>query len=251
MKTRLVDLKNAGKKVVALTAYDYPTARLLDEAGIDLILVGDSLGMVVLGYADTTSVTLEDMIRHGGAVVRAVKQAMVVIDLPKGSFETPDKAVASVQRIVDAGASAVKIEGGADRAAIVEAVVNAGTEVVGHIGMLPQQIQEEGGYHIKGRTPEQAESLRHDALAIEQAGACALVLELVTPDLAKEISKLVRIPTIGIGSGEGCDGQIRVLHDIVGLFPWFRPKFVTPLADVASEIRTAAENYASNVRKFD
>lgn len=248
MKDRLVQLKRARRPVVALTAYDYPSARLLDEAGIDLILVGDSLGMVVLGFEDTTRVTLSDMARHGGAVVRAVKSAMVAIDLPAGTYSTPAEAVASARQLAECGDIAVKIEGGTEVADIVAAVVEAGIPVVGHIGMLPQHIHEEGGYKIKGRTPEQAAALLDDAAALEKAGACAIVLELVTPQLSSQISASVTIPTIGIGSGEGCDGQIRVLHDIIGLYPWFRPKFVTPKADVAAIIRDAARAFADETR---
>lgn len=251
MKDRLIEYKRAERQIVALTAYDYPSARLLDEAGIDFILVGDSLGMVVLGHEDTTHVTLDDMIRHAGAVTRAVKNAMVAVDLPAGTFETPETAVASARRITECGDVAVKIEGGADHAPIVAAVVAAGIPVVGHIGMLPQSIHEEGGYRIKGRTPEQATALLDDAKSLEEAGACALVLELVTPDLSRKISASVGIPTLGIGSGAGCDGQIRVLHDIIGLYPWFRPKFVVPKADVATAIRDAASAYAREVRDAD
>lgn len=248
MKDRLVQLKRAGRPIVALTAYDYPSARLLDEAGIDLILVGDSLGMVVLGFEDTTHVTLADMARHGAAVARAVKNAMIAIDLPAGTYETPAAAVASARQLAECGGIAVKIEVGAEVANIVAAVVEAGIPVVGHIGMLPQHIHEEGGYKIKGRTPEQAAALLEDAAALEKVGACAIVLELVTPELSSQISASVGIPTIGIGSGEGCDGQIRVLHDIIGLYPWFRPKFVTPKTDVASAIRDAARAFAEEIR---
>jgi 3-methyl-2-oxobutanoate hydroxymethyltransferase len=248
LREDFITAKKAGKILVALTAYDYPMARLLDEAGVDLILVGDSLGMVVLGYPDTTAVSLEDMLHHTKAVVRGVKRATVVADLPKGAYDQPDAALASARALIAAGAHAVKLEGGQEQAAIISALVAQQIPVLAHIGMLPQQIREEGGYKIKGRTPQQAGRLLEDAAAVEMAGAFGVVLELVTPPLAREISQALAIPTIGIGSGEGCDGQIRVLHDVIGLYPWFRPKFVEPKADVAGAIREAVLDYARDVR---
>jgi 3-methyl-2-oxobutanoate hydroxymethyltransferase len=243
-----VQAKNSGKLLVCLTAYDYPTARLLDEGGVDLILVGDSLGMVVLGYPDTTKVSLGDMIHHTRAVARGVKKAAVVADLPKGAYDQPQAALLSARALLGAGADAVKLEGGRERADIIAALVEQGIPVLAHIGMLPQMIHEEGGYKIKGRTAQQADGLLEDAAAVESAGAFGVVLELVTPPLAREISQKLAIPTIGIGSGEGCDGQIRVLHDVIGLFPWFRPKFVEPQADVATAIRDAVAAYSNGVR---
>jgi 3-methyl-2-oxobutanoate hydroxymethyltransferase len=243
-----IQAKKAGKIIVSLTAYDYPFARLLDESGVDLILVGDSLGMVVLGYPDTTEVSLEDMLHHTRAVVRGVNRATVVADLPKGVYDQPEEALKSAHALIAAGAHAVKLEGGQARAEIIAALVEQDISVLAHIGMLPQQIREEGGYKIKGRTPQQADQLHADALAVEKAGAFGVVLELVTPPLAREISQTLAIPTIGIGSGEGCDGQIRVLHDVIGLYPWFRPKFVEPKADVATIIRDAVQAYAREVR---
>jgi 3-methyl-2-oxobutanoate hydroxymethyltransferase len=243
-----IDAKKAGKILVALTAYDYPLARLLDESGVDLILVGDSLGMVVLGYPDTTAVSLDDMLHHTRAVARGVERALVVSDLPKGVYDQPEEALRSARALIAAGAQAVKLEGGQERAAVIAALVEQEIPVLAHIGMLPQQIREEGGYKIKGRTAQQAGKLLEDAAAVEMAGAFAVVLELVTPPLAREISQALAIPTIGIGSGEGCDGQIRVLHDVIGLYPWFRPKFVEPKADVASVVREAVQAYAREVR---
>ncbi len=241
--------KKEGKILVALTAYDYPLARLLDESGVDLILVGDSLGMVVLGYPDTTSVSLNDMLHHTRAVARAVERATVVADLPKGVYDDPEGALTSARALIAAGAHGVKLEGGQERAGIISALTKEGISVLAHIGMLPQHIHEEGGYKIKGRTPQQADRLFEDAAAVERAGAFGVVLELVTPPLAREISRTLAIPTIGIGSGDGCDGQIRVLHDVIGLYPWFRPKFVEPKADVATVIRDAVQSYARDVRK--
>lgn len=240
--------KGAGRKIAALTAYDYPTARLLDEAGLDLILVGDSLGMVVLGYPDTTSVTLADMERHTGAVARGAKQTLVVTDLPIGTYDTPAEAVANARRLIEAGAQAVKLEGGASVAPQIRALVAAGFPVLAHIGMLPQHIREEGGYKIKGRTPEEAEAIRRDAEAVQEAGAFAVVMEIVIPGLAAGITPSLEIPSIGIGSGDGCDGQILVLHDLVGLFPWFRPKFAVPRAELAGPLTQAARDYVAAVR---
>jgi len=239
--------KQSGRKIAALTAYDYPTARLVDEAGIDLILVGDSLGMVVLGYPDTTSVTLADMIRHTGAVARGTKHAPVIADLPIGTYASPLQAVISARQLLAAGASGVKLEGGAALAPQIRALAEAGIPVLAHIGMLPQHIREEGGYKVKGRTAEEAGALRDDAAAVQAAGAFAVVLEIITPGLAAEIGPTLQIPTIGIGSGEGCDGQILVLHDLVGLYPWFQPKFARQRADTASAISGAVREYAAAV----
>ena len=239
--------KAAGRKIAALTAYDYPTARLVDESGIDLILVGDSLGMVVLGYPDTTSVTLDDMIRHTSAVARGTKNAVVVSDLPIDTYRSAEEAMTSARRLIEAGAQAVKLEGGAVVAPQIKALVAAGIPVLAHIGMLPQHIHEEGGYKVKGRTPEEAEAIRRDATAVQEAGAFAVVLEIIIPGLATEIAPTLKIPTIGIGSGEGCDGQILVLHDLIGLYPWFKPKFAKQRADTASAISGAVRDYVAAV----
>ena len=241
-------MKKSGRKIAALTAYDYPTARLLDEAGTDIILVGDSLGMVVLGYPDTTSVTLDDMIRHTGAVVRGVERSVLVTDLPIDTYRTPDEALANARRLVAAGAQAVKLEGGTDVTPQIRALCGAGIPVLGHIGMLPQHIREEGGYKVKGRTAEEAAAIRRDAADVQEAGAFAVVLEIVIAGLAAEISPSLQIPTIGIGSGDGCDGQILVLHDLVGLYPWFKPKFAMQRADTASAISSAVRDYVAGVR---
>lgn len=235
--------KRRGERITSLTAYDYPTARLLDEAGIDIILVGDSLGMVVLGYEDTTRVTLDEMVHHTRAVARAVKLALLVADLPIHTYDTAADAVENARALVSAGAQAVKLEGGASHARQICAVVEAGIPVMGHIGMLPQSVREEGGYKLKGRTEAQAEVLLQDAKAVEAAGAFSVVLELVAAETSRQISEALQIPTIGIGSGESCDGQILVTHDLIGLFPWFTPKFVKPEVNVAGEIRKAAEAF--------
>ena len=242
------EMKKRGEKVTALTAYDYPTARLLDESGIDVILVGDSLGMVVLGYEDTTRVTLDEMLHHTRAVARGVKSALVVGDMPIHTFETPDQAVATAKQFADAGAQAVKLEGGTSHSAHIEAITRAGIPYMAHIGMLPQHVREQGGYKVKGKTQSEAEALIVDAKAVEKAGAFSVVLEIVVPEIAKQITSAIGIPTIGIGSGEQCDGQILVTHDLIGLFPWFTPKFVSPEARVADEIRKAARAFIERTR---
>lgn len=203
-------------------------AKLLDAAGVPLLLVGDSLGMVVLGYPDTTHVTLEEMAHHVRAVARAKPRGLVAADLPFESYETPEQAVESAKRLVDAGAEAVKAEGGRAILPQVEAIVAAGIPFLGHLGMLPQSVVEEGGYRIKGRDDEQREALLADAQALGQAGAFGVVLELVTPTVAAEITRLVDIPTIGIGSGKQCDGQILVTTDLLGTSPDFIPRHIRP-----------------------
>jgi 3-methyl-2-oxobutanoate hydroxymethyltransferase len=242
------EMKKRGEKITALTAYDYPTARLLDESGIDIILVGDSVGMVVLGYEDTTRVTLEEMLHHTRAVARGVKRALLVADMPIHTYDTPEQAMATAKEFVDAGAQAVKLEGGRSRVAQIEAITGAGIPFMAHLGMLPQSVREEGGYKVKGRTQAEAEALIADGRAVEKAGAFSVVLEIVVPDIAKQITNSIGIPTIGIGSGEHCDGQILVTHDLIGLFPWFTPKFVAPAARVADEIRRAAATFIARTR---
>ena len=231
--------KRRGDRISALTAYDYPTARLLDESGVDIILVGDSLGMVVLGYEDTTEVTLEAMLHHTRSVARAVKRALLVADMPIHTYDTPEAAVETARALVGAGAQAVKLEGGVSHVAQIEAVIAAGIPLMGHIGMLPQNVRQEGGYKLKGRTPAEAEVLLRDGRAVQEVGAFSVVLEIVAAETSRQITEALEIPTIGIGSGESCDGQILVTHDLIGLFPWFVPKFVRREADVAGEIRKA------------
>lgn len=242
------EMKKRGDKITSLTAYDYPTARLLDESGIDIILVGDSLGMVVLGYEDTTQVTLAEMLHHTRASARGVKSALVVGDMPIHTFETPEQAVETAKQFINAGAQAVKLEGGVSHVAHIEAITRAGIPYMAHIGMLPQHVREQGGYKVKGKTRPQAEGLIADARAVEKAGAFSVVLEIVVPEIARQITNAISIPTIGIGSGEYCDGQILVTHDLIGLFPWFTPKFVSPEARVADEIRKAARAFIERTR---
>jgi 3-methyl-2-oxobutanoate hydroxymethyltransferase len=234
-------MKTAGRKISVLTGYDYPMARLLEESGIDVILVGDSLGMVVLGYPDTTSVTMEQMLHHIAAVSRGAGKTFVVGDLPIGSYATPEMAVANSRRLIEVGATAAKLEGAHCEA--IRAITGAGIPLMAHLGMLPQHVREEGGYRLKGRTEEESAALVEQARAVEAAGAFAVVLELVKPETAALISQSVTIPTIGIGSGKGCDGQVLVIHDLIGLFPWFRPRFAKPEADVAEEILRAIKAY--------
>ncbi len=239
--------KSGGERIAVLTAYDYPSARLLAESSVDALLVGDSLGMVVLGYADTTLVTMDEMLHHTRAVARGSADAggrpLIIADLCFGSADTPAEAVRNATHLLQAGAHAVKIEGGASHVAQIEAMIAADIPVMAHIGMQPQQVRIEGGYHIKGKTSEQATALLADALAVEHSGAFGLLLELVVPTVAAEITARISIPTIGIGAGTDCDGQVLVLHDLIGLFPWFKPKFATQRADVAADIRRAANEF--------
>ena len=238
-----------GQGVTALTAYDYPTARLLDEAGVEVLLVGDSLGMVVLGLPDTTGVVLDDILHHVRAVSRGVSRSLVVADLPINTYRSPAEAVASAKRLADAGAHAVKLEGGQSEYAQIRAICESGIPVMGHIGMLPQHIREEGGYHLKGKTDAEKQFLIDEAKAVEQAGAFCVVLELVRPKVAGEITRTIAIPTIGIGSGLECDGQILVFHDLVGYSPWFIPKHVQPQAKVGEEIMRAAKAFIAGVKE--
>ena len=242
-------MKGRGEKIAALTAYDYPMAKLLDEAGVPLIFVGDSLGMVVLGYPDTTHVTMAEMEHHTRAAARAKPNALLGADLPFKSYETPEQAVENSKRLTAAGAEFVKAEGGVEILPQVKAVLAAGIPFMGHLGMLPQHVLEEGGYHVKGKRDEEHQRLLNDAKALADAGAFAIVLELVTPPVAKEISEAISIPTIGIGSGLDCDGQILVIHDLVGLFPWFTPRFVKPRANCAAEIKSAVAAWKNSLVK--
>ena len=239
--------RKGGMPISSLTAYDYPTARLLDEAGIDMLLVGDSLGMVVLGHEDTTSVTLAAMVHHTAAVRRGTINALVVADLPIGSYATPEMAVDSAIALAGAGADAVKLEGGAAILPQISAILARGIPVVGHLGMLPQKVREEGGYRKKGKTKVEADTLLADARALDAAGISLLVLESVVPALAGEITATITCPTIGIGAGTGTDGQIRVIHDLLGTFPWFRPAFAECYHDGAAAVRHAAAAYLASI----
>ena len=235
------------ERIASLTAYDFAMAKLLDEAEIPFVHVGDTVGMVVLGYPDTTLVTMEDMEHHIRAVARAKPRGLIAADLPYRSYDSPQAAVANARRLVAAGAEAVKAEGGREILDQVKPIVDAGIPYCGHIGMLPQRVREEGGYRIKGRTAAQREALLADAHALQDAGAFAIVLEIVTPAVAKEITDQLSIPTIGIGSGTDCDGQILVIHDLIGMFPWFTPRFVRPKLACGQEIRAAVAEWKHDV----
>lgn len=241
--------KAKGEKLSMLTAYDYSTAKLEDESGINGILVGDSLGNVVLGYEDTVSVTMEDMIHHGAAVARGAKNALVVVDMPFMSYEvTVKEAVRNAGRLMKEGrAGAVKLEGGVRVAEQIRAIVKAGIPVMGHIGLTPQSINVFGGFKVQGKSEEAARALIADAKAVEEAGAFAVVIEAVPAALAQMITDAVSIPTIGIGAGAGCDGQILVYQDMLGMFSDFTPKFVKRYANVGEVMREAFANYAAEV----
>lgn len=241
--------KAKSEKLSMLTAYDYSTAKLEDESGINGILVGDSLGNVVLGYEDTVSVTMEDMIHHGAAVARGAKNALVVVDMPFMSYEvTVEEAVRNAGRLMKEGrAGAVKLEGGVRVAEQIRAIVKAGIPVMGHIGLTPQSINVFGGFKVQGKSEEAARALLADAKAVEEAGAFAFVIEAVPAALAQMITDAVSIPTIGIGAGAGCDGQILVYQDMLGMFSDFTPKFVKRYANVGEVMREAFANYAAEV----
>lgn len=242
-------MKAEGKKIAALTAYDFPMTHLLDEAGIPLILVGDSLGMVVLGYPDTTHVSMEDMEHHVRASGRAKPKALLVADLPYRSYESVEGALASARRLVSAGAEAVKGEGGREILPQVQAIIGAGIPFCGHLGMLPQHVIEEGGYKVKGKVESEQQKLLADADALAQAGAFAIVLELVTPPVAKQLTERLPIPTIGIGSGKDCDGQILVTPDLLGMLPWFSLKHVKPKLNAAEQMRAVVEDWKTSVAR--
>jgi 3-methyl-2-oxobutanoate hydroxymethyltransferase len=241
-------MKRRGESIAALTAYDYPMAKLLDECGVPLLLVGDSLGMVVLGYPNTTPVSMVEMEHHTRAAARAKVNALLGADLPFRAYETPEQAVANARRLIDAGAEYVKAEGGREILPQVRAIITAGIPFIGHLGMLPQHVLEEGGkYSIKGRDDAGHAKLLEDAAALAEVGAFAVVLELVTPPVAKEITEHFPFATIGIGSGPDCDGQILVTHDLIGTFPWFTPKFVRPKLNAAEQMRAAIQEWQKGI----
>lgn len=253
-KNSAVTFKNAkknGEHLTMLTAYDYSTAKLMDETGINGILVGDSLGNVILGYEDTISVTMEDMIHHGAAVARGTKNALVVIDMPFMSYQTSvyDALVNAGRLMKEGRAGAVKLEGGKNICPQIEAITKAGIPVMGHLGLTPQAINAFGGFKVQGKTQEAAEQLLEDALAVEKAGAFALVLECVPRKLADIITEKLTIPTIGIGAGNGCDGQILVYQDLLGMFSDFTPKFVKKYANVGETMKDAFSAYIEDVKQ--
>ncbi len=243
-------LARAGQRIVALTAYDALFAKLADEQGVHVILVGDSLGMTVLGYKTTIPVTLAESLHHTSAVVRGVESAMVVGDMPFLTYKiSEEEALRNAGRYLqEARADAVKLEGGRAIASTIERLVSSGIPVLGHIGILPQSVLADGGYRVQGRAPEEAQAMLEDALAVQEAGAFAIVLEGLPMDLGARITETLDIPTIGIGAGPGCSGQIQVIHDILGLFEEFVPKHAKRYADLAGAVRDAVGTYRDEVR---
>jgi 3-methyl-2-oxobutanoate hydroxymethyltransferase len=249
-KPTVLELKRTkGQRLAMLTAYDYPTAKLVAEAGVELILVGDSLGMVVLGYDSTVPVTMDDMVHHTRAARRGAPQAFVIGDMPFLSYATVEQALANAARLMkDAGADSVKLEGGAEVVPIVEALVRAGVPVLGHIGLTPQTASALGGYRLQGKDEEAARRILDGAKALEAAGCWGVVLELVPAGLAKLITGRIGIPTVGIGAGADCDGQVLVFHDLVGMFSGFTPTFVKRYTEAGNAMRDAVARYAEEVR---
>lgn len=253
MKNTVLTFKEAKKnkeKITMLTAYDYSTAKLIDESGINAILVGDSLGMVVLGYEDTLSVTMEDMIHHTAAVARGAKNALVISDMPFMSYQTSVyDAVYNAGRLMKEGrANVVKLEGGIEIADKIKAIVNASIPVMAHLGLTPQSVNAFGGYKVQGKDDKAAQNLLEAARAVEEAGAFALVLECVPAKLAEVISKSISIPTIGIGAGAGCDGQVLVYQDMLGMFSDFTPKFVKKYGNIGESMKEAFKGYINEVK---
>jgi 3-methyl-2-oxobutanoate hydroxymethyltransferase len=246
----LLEMKKRGERIVMVTAYDYPFARLVDRAGVDILLVGDSLGMVVLGFENTLPVTMEHMLHHTQAVARARPAAMIVSDMPFMSYQvSAAEAVRNAGRLVQEGnAQAVKLEGGTSFRPVIEAIVGAGIPVMGHIGLLPQSVHQLGGYRVQGRDAAGAKQLLRDAQELQEAGCFALVLEAIPVALAREITASLQIPTIGIGAGPHCDGQVLVLHDLLGLAAGGTPKFVRRYADLSASTQEALEAYVDDVR---
>jgi len=244
-----LEKKKKGEKISVITAYDFLTAKIVDSAGVDAILVGDSLGMVVLGYPSTIPVSLDEMIHHTKAVVRGRKNAMVIMDMPFLSYQTGirDAVLNAGRALKETGCDAVKIEGGVSQKETIRALVEAGIPVMGHIGLQPQSVNVYGGYKLRG-VGEEREKLIEDAKAVEEAGAFAVVLEKIPKDLAKEITEMLSIPTIGIGAGKYCDGQVLVFHDMVGLFDEFKPKFVKRYAELGKLAKDAVRQYVEEVR---
>ena len=247
----LAAMKRRGEKIPMITAYDYTAAVLADAAAIPVVLVGDSLGMVMLGHESTIPVTIEDMLHHTKAVARGSRNALIVADLPFMTYQIdPAQALGNAARLLqEGGAHTVKLEGGANVAPTVRRIVDCGIPVMGHIGVTPQSVNALGGYRVRGRSPEQAARLLRDALALEAAGACAIVLELVPAPLARLISRRLAIPTIGIGAGPGCDGQVQVMHDMLGLFTDIVPRHAKQYANLGKVVKEAFEQYAQEVRE--
>ncbi len=247
----IMKMKRTGAKITALTAYDYSFARILDDAGIDILLVGDSLGSVIQGHESTLPVTLEEMIYHTRAVARGRKRALVVADMPFLSYQVSlEEAKRNAGRFLrEGGAEAVKIEGGVQMLETIEAIVQMGIPVMGHVGLTPQSIHRFGGYKVQGKEKEDREKIIQDALAVEEGGAFSVVLEGIPMDLAQEITRRVSIPTIGIGAGMHCDGQVLVVHDMLGLFDMYTPKFVKRYAELRDVMADAVKRFIAEVRE--
>lgn len=243
-------MKQRGERIPMLTAYDYASAQILDAAGLPMLLVGDSMGMVVLGYPTTLPVTLDDIIRHTQAVVRGSNHALIVADLPFGTFQvSPEETMRAAIRVMkEAAPQAVKVEGGRRTAASVRALTEAGIPVMGHVGMTPQSVNAFGGFKVQGKTEAAAQALLDDVAALQDAGAFAIVLELVPAELAKLATERLSVPTIGIGAGPSCDGEVQVLHDVMGLFPDFTPRHTRRFAELGTAMRAAAQQYMAEVR---
>lgn len=244
------DMKQKGEKIAMLTAYDYPTALIVDEAGVDIILVGDSLGMVILGYDSTIFVTMEDMIHHTKAVSKAAKHAMVVGDMPFMSYQASlDDAMRNAGRFLqEAGAQGVKLEGGREVAELTRRITSAGIPVMAHIGLTPQSVHQIGGYKVQGKEDAAAEKMLEDARILEEAGAFSIVLECIPAKLAGKITQSLSIPTIGIGAGVDCDGQVLVVHDMLGMFEKFTPKFVKTYCHINEQMKAAIKQYNDDVK---
>jgi len=249
----LRQMKKTGDKITMLTAYDFVTASLMDEAGVDIILVGDSLGMVVMGYESTLPVTMDEMIHHTKAVTRGTKRAMVIGDMPFMSYQVSvEHALTNAGRFMkEAGAHGVKLEGGREMAEAVRKIVGSGIPVMGHLGLTPQSVHQLGGYRVQGKDKSAARRILDDAKILEEAGAFSLVLECVPASLAKEITSSLTIPTIGIGAGVQCDGQVLVVNDMLGMFDMFTTKFVKRYAELGKEMRRAFSQYIDEVKKED
>lgn len=247
----IMKMKEKGEKITSLTAYDYSFARILDAAGIDILLVGDSLGSVIQGQENTLPVTLEEVIYHTRAVVRGRQRALVVADMPFLTFQVSiEEAKRNAGRILqESGAEAVKLEGGVEMLETIEAIAQIGVPVMGHVGLTPQSIHRFGGYRVQGKEKNQREKIIQDALAVEEGGAFSIVLEGIPMDLAEEITRRLSIPTIGIGAGVRCDGQVLVVHDMLGLFDMYTPKFVKKYADLRGIISEAVRNYVAEVKE--
>jgi 3-methyl-2-oxobutanoate hydroxymethyltransferase len=240
-----IDLKTSSR-ICALTAYDYPTARILDESSIDIILVGDSLGMMVFGHTDTTKVTMGMMINHTIACSNGVKQSLLITDMPYRSYETSESALTNAKLLLEAGAHGVKLEGGSNVIPQIKTLIQNNIPVIGHLGFLPQSIKEEKYYKKKGKTESEKMEIKRDAKLLQDVGVSAIILESVESDLAKNVTKSLKIPTIGIGAGDFCNGEIRVINDIIGSYPWFIPPFAKSYCSIAQDIRDAVSAFRSS-----